>query len=87
MMHRRLGMAAVNYLRLVDEGGQVHCALLMVKLRLAPLKAISIPQLELSAATVAVRLEKIIRTEVELSVDESCLLDRWYISTEVHCQQ
>ena len=60
----------VTYVRLVDEGWQVHCALLMAKSRLASLKSISIPRLELSAATVAVRLDKIIRRELELSVDE-----------------
>jgi len=60
VMHRRLVMVQSPTL---DEGGQVHCALLMAKARLAPLKSISI--LELSAATVAVRLAKMIRTELE----------------------
>ena len=43
----------------------------MAKSRLASLKSISIPRLELSAATVAVRLDKIITRELELSVDDS----------------
>ena len=70
----------VTYLRLVHEGWQVHCALLMAKSRLASLKSISIPRLELSAATVAVRLDKIIRRELELSVEE---LVFWTDSTSV----
>lgn len=76
----QIGYGAVTYLRLVDEGSQVHCALLMAKSRLAPLKSISIPRLELSAATVAVRLDKMIRRELELSVDESVF---WTDSTSV----
>ena len=32
----QIGYGAVTYLRLVDEGGQVHCAFLMAKSRLAP---------------------------------------------------
>ena len=76
----QIGYGAVTYLRLVDEGGQVHCAFLMAKSRLAPLKSISIPRLELSAATVSVRLDKMIRRELELSVDESVF---WTDSTSV----
>ena len=64
----------------MDEGGQIHCALLMAKSRLAPLKSISIPRLELSAATVAVRLDKMIKQELELSMDESVF---WTDSTSV----
>ncbi|PFX15422.1 hypothetical protein AWC38_SpisGene20354 [Stylophora pistillata] len=70
----QIGYGAVTYIRLVDEGGQVHIALLMAKSRLAPLKSISIPQLELSAAAVAVRLNKTIRRELELFVHESVFL-------------
>jgi len=52
----------------------------MAKSRLAPLKSISIPRLELSAATVAVRLDKMIKQELELSMDKSVF---WTDSTSV----
>ena len=43
----------------------------MGKSRLAPIKAISIPRLELTAAVLAVRLDELIRKELELPQDSS----------------
>ena len=57
----RVGYAAVAYLRLVETGGNVHVAFAMEKSRLAPLREISIPGLELTAAVLSVRLSAIIR--------------------------
>lgn len=65
------GYGAVSYLRMVNELGRIHCALIMAKSRLAPLKAITIPRLELSAAVLATRLDRIIRTETTLPIDSS----------------
>ena len=45
----------ITYLRLVNERGEVHCCFLIGKSRLAPLKATTIPQLELSAAVAVTR--------------------------------
>jgi hypothetical protein len=44
------GYGAVSYLRMVNEEGQVHCSIIMGKSRVAPLKAMTIPRLELTAA-------------------------------------
>ncbi|XP_077986123.1 uncharacterized protein LOC144440611 [Glandiceps talaboti] len=65
------GYGAMSYFRLVDKNDNVHCAFLMAKARVAPLKKISIPCMELTAATVAVRLDRLIRQELELTVNES----------------
>ena len=41
---------ACSYLRIIDTKGFVHCSFLLGKSRLAPIKSISIPKLELTAA-------------------------------------
>ena len=66
-----LGYGAVSYIRLVNEYGDAHCSLVMAKSRLAPLKAVTIPRLELSAAVLAVRLDRIIRKEITLPIKSS----------------
>ena len=53
-----LAYGTVSYLRLTSEDGRVCCSFLLSKLRLAPLKALSIPRLELNAATLAVKLDR-----------------------------
>ena len=60
---------AVSYLHLVNSDGQVHCSFLIGKSRLAPLKQTTIPRLELAAATVSIRLKKVLSKEFELPVD------------------
>ena len=57
----RLGYSAVAYLRLENTNNQIHCAFVIGKARLAPLREISIPRLELTAAVISVRLSKIIQ--------------------------
>ena len=51
------GYGAVSYLRFVD-GHNIHCSLVMSKNRLAPIKQLTVPRLELCAAVVAANLDK-----------------------------
>ena len=50
------GYGQCSYLRLQDDKGQTHCSLIMAKSRVTPLKASTIPRLELQAATLSVRM-------------------------------
>ncbi|XP_078355717.1 uncharacterized protein LOC144640475 [Oculina patagonica] len=43
----------VSYLCMVDSKGQIHCSFPLGKSRLAPLKQVTIPRVELAAATVS----------------------------------
>ena len=65
------GYGAVTYSRLTNQQGDVHCCFLMGKSRLAPLKATTIPRLELSAAVTATRLDKMMNNELDIKVNES----------------
>ena len=74
------GYGAVSYLRVVNASGDHHCAFLIGKSRLAPLKAMTIPRLELSAAVVATRLSQMIHRELDANIDETYF---WTDSTVV----
>ena len=52
------GYGAVSYLRFEDSKGDIHCSFVMAKSRVVPLKATTIPRLELAAAVVATRLDQ-----------------------------
>ena len=75
---------ACSYLRIIDTKGFVHCSFLLGKSRLAPIKSISIPKLELTAAVLAVRLglSCLLKAELDLPVVSTF----WTDSTAVlHC--
>ena len=76
----RQGYAAVAYLRLKDVFNRIHCAFVMGKARLAPVREISIPRLELTAAVISVKLSKIIREELDMTIDQ---VHYWTDSTSV----
>lgn len=60
------GYGVCAYLKSVDLSGNIHCSFLIGKSRVAPLKLVSIPRLELQAAVVAVRLSRLVRRELIL---------------------
>ncbi|XP_053663516.1 uncharacterized protein LOC128712653 [Anopheles marshallii] len=63
------GMAAVAYLRF-EESGVVECALVGSKTRVAPLKLLSIPRLELQAAVIGARFADHIAKAHRLRIDK-----------------
>ncbi|KAM9709232.1 uncharacterized protein ACNS7B_023621 [Menidia menidia] len=62
------GYGQCSYVRVVAEE-QVHCTLVMAKARVAPMKIVSIPRLELTAATISAAVSKLLREELDLKID------------------
>ncbi|XP_033124561.1 uncharacterized protein LOC117122898, partial [Anneissia japonica] len=59
------GYGQCSYLRLVHEDGTVRVSLVMSKCRVTPLKRMTIPRLELTAAMVSARIARILREELK----------------------
>ena len=65
-----ISYGCVFYLRLIDKEGKIHCSFVLGKSRVAPLKSVTIPRMELTAATSLVRLCRMITREIEYSIDD-----------------
>ncbi|KAK3886574.1 hypothetical protein Pcinc_009223 [Petrolisthes cinctipes] len=75
-----IGYGVVTYLRLSNDNGDVYCAFLYGRSRVAPLKSVTIPRLELTAATLAVRVNDVIVNALEIPVGR---IHFWTDSTAV----
>ena len=75
-----VGYGAVMYIHQINQEGKIHCSFGISKSRLAPMKPITMPRLELSAATVAVNLDKMMRRELDIQINHSMF---WTNSTAV----
>ena len=67
-----IAYGAVAYFRTVTHG-RVNVSFVICKTRLAPIKTLTIPRLELQAAVVATRLKSKILEEIDFEVDETHL--------------
>ena len=65
-----LGYRASAYRRLVNVCGNINCSFAIGKSRLAPIKQVSIPRLELSGAVTAWRLYRLLSYELEIKLDQ-----------------
>ncbi|XP_046551822.1 uncharacterized protein LOC124261551 [Haliotis rubra] len=63
------GYGCSAYIRLFDINGNIHTTLLLGKARLAPLKTLTIPRLELTAATVSVKIGQFLLRELDVNID------------------
>lgn len=64
------GYGACSYFRFKNERDEVHCSLVMAKARVTPTKTQSIPRLELSAAVVSAKFSAMLKTELEIKIDQ-----------------
>ena len=75
-----IGYGTVTYLRLTSSTNRVHVTLLMGKARVAPLKQMTTPRMELTAAVVAVRIDRMLSEEMHMKLEKSLF---WTDSTTV----
>ncbi|XP_064619531.1 uncharacterized protein LOC135482978 [Lineus longissimus] len=59
-----------SYVRLVSRQGDVHCSFIMGKARVTPLKPLTIPRLELTAALTSVRISTMLTRELDYKIAE-----------------
>ena len=71
---------AVCYLRLVNSEGSVHCSFVLAKSRLAPIKQLTLPRLELLAAVLGVQLDVLVRQALKINIESTMF---WSDSTIV----
>ena len=64
------GYGQSSYIRLLDQNSQAHWTLLIGKSRVGPLKFVSIPKLELTAATLSVKISKMLKNELGIPIDD-----------------
>ncbi len=74
------GFGTASYLRMENERNHVSIAFILGKARVAPLKQTTIYHLELTAAVLAVRMDKMLRRELQLDLHPSVF---WTDSTTV----
>ena len=75
-----MGYRAASYLRLLNDKEIIHCGFVMAKSRVAPLKTVTIPRMELIAAVVSVKLHKFITEQLDLPINKTVF---WTDSTIV----
>ena len=66
-----VGYGACTYVRAINRRGQIHVSLLISKNRLAPVKPVTVPRLELLAAIVASNLDCVVRRELDIELMKS----------------
>lgn len=74
------GYGTITYLLCHSYQGLAHSAFIMGKSRVAPLKPVTIPRMELTAALVAARMDKLWRRELRMELQDSVF---WSDSTSV----
>ena len=64
------GYDQTSYIGLLSQSCQLHFNLLTEKSRVVSLKFVSIPRLELTVATLPVKISKMLKNELNIPVDD-----------------
>ncbi len=64
------GYGTVSYLLLTNEHGEKHSSFIMGKSRVAPLKQITIPRMELTATVIAAKMDRMLKQELQLQLED-----------------
>lgn len=67
----KVGLGTMSYLRLINCKDEGHIVFIMGKAKVAPLKQTTIQRLELAAAVLAVRIDRMMKAELQIQRDES----------------
>ena len=59
-----------SYLRIVDETRRIYCCLVIGKSRVAPLKCITMPRMELVAATLYLKISALLKRKLQMNCGE-----------------
>ena len=80
------GYGQCSYLKIIDVNDEITCSLVMGKSRVSPLKAVTIPRLELTAGLVSCKVSNLLNKELNLDVTNYYWIDSQvvlsYISNE-----
>lgn len=72
-------IAAVAYLKVLDDNGMDHVGFIMGKAKLAPMSVHTVPRLELGAAVLAVEIAELVSRELDVNLDDM----RFYTDSKV----
>ena len=66
-----VGYGCVSYLGLVDVNQWIHCTFVFGKARVAPLKQLTIPRMELTVTGMAAKIDSQLQSEFSFPLDTS----------------
>ena len=62
------GYGQASYLRMENENGDIRCCLIFRKSRVIPVKYVSVSRLELTAATLSVKIPMMLKEQLEIYI-------------------
>ena len=65
-----MGYGQCTYLKQINEHGDICCSFVIGKARVTPLKMITIPRLELTAALLSIKISKLLKTAFKYQINE-----------------